>query len=497
MKNGLTLLLLLVFPSLLWAQSGPANRDTLLDRTVTQQQAIDDLRYLRKALEAVHPGLYRYTPKPIMDQRLDSFEQKITGTMPFYDYYRLLTALMAAVRCAHTGIYPGNGWENHFRSKPLMFPFSVQVIKGKMYVAANLTSDTLIKPGYELTVINGQPLPEILHTLYALSWADGYNETVKQERLNRGFFGPSYYMYIARPDSFTVACKDLQGQPVQVTYPAVNVTAGNAAVFSNPVNKEIVRLYVNRKRPDLDLKFEEDLSTAILSIRTFGGKPARDLPKFLEKSMKEIKAKKTKHLIIDLRANPGGSDSAGVLLFTYLISQPARFYLRQHTISDSSEYLAMSDLDAKTIKNVKQELVAEKDGTFSIKPEYAAGLPLQYPKPDHFNGKLYFLMDGGSASTTSELLAAVRANQLGILIGEEAAGAYEGGNAGSFVNLLLPNTKMRATIPLVYYDNATGPVQVKGRGVLPDHELPYNISDILIGVDTQKRFALELVRKGQ
>jgi C-terminal processing protease CtpA/Prc len=213
--------------------------------------------------------------------------------------------------------------------------------------------------------------------------------------------------------------------------------------------------------------------------------------------MREIKAKKTKHLIIDLRANSGGSDSAGVLLFSYLINQPARYYVRQHTITDSSEYLAMSDLDPETIKQVKQELVAEKDGTFSIKPQYAAGVPLQYPAKDAYRGKLYFLMDGGSASTTSELLAAVRANQLGVLLGQEPGGAYEGGNAGSFVTLVLPHTKMRATIPLVYYDNATGPVQPKGRGVLPDHELPYNMSDILLGIDTQKQFTLDLIRKGQ
>lgn len=495
MKNGLIVLFLIVFPGLLWAQPGAANRDSLLYRTVTQQQAVEDLRYLRKALEAVHPGLYRYTPKPVMDQRLDSFERQITGTMPFYDYYRLLTALIAGIRCAHTGIYPGNGWENHFRTKPVMFPFSVQVIQGKMYVTANLTNDTLVKPGYEIREIDGQPLPQILQTLYDLSWSDGYNVTIKQERLNRGFFGPSYYMYIARPDSFTVACNDLQGQPVQVTYPAVNVTAGNAAVFSNPVNKEIVRLYVNRKRPDLDLKFEENLSTAILTIRTFGGKPARDLPQFLTKSMREINRKKTKHLIVDLRSNGGGSDSAGVLLFTYLINNPARYYLRQHTITDSSEYLAMSDLDPETIATVKQELVREKDGTFSIKPEYAAGVPMQYPKPDHFTGKLYFLLDGFSASTTSELLSAVRANQLGTLIGEEAAGAYEGGNGGSFVNLILPHTKLRSTIPLVYYDNATGRPQPRGRGVLPDHEVPYNMSDILKGIDTQKQFTLDLIRK--
>ncbi|WP_315816675.1 hypothetical protein [Paraflavitalea speifideaquila] len=49
----------------------------------------------------------------------------------------------------------------------------------------------------------------------------------------------------------------------------------------------------------------------------------------------------------------------------------------------------------------------------------------------------------------------------------------------------------------MYYDNLTRPPFEKGRGLLPDHEVPDNLENILQGIDTQKAFALELIRQGR
>lgn len=254
-------------------------------------------------------------------------------------------------------------------------------------------------------------------------------------------------------------------------------------------------MYIDRKRKDLELDIKKDINTAVLSIRSFGGKAAGDIGTFLPKAMKELEKKKIRHLVIDLRNNNGGWDSAGVILFTYLIDQPSRYYVRQHAITDTSQYLALSDLSAEDLNNARNELIPEKDGTFSLKAAAAAGLSIQYPKPHHFNGKVYFLMNGASSSTTSELLSAAHANQLGIFIGEEAGGSYEGGNGGSFIGLVLPHSKIKISIPLLYYDNMTKPPFERGRGLMPGYDVPDNLDNILNGIDTQMKFVLDLIRR--
>lgn len=498
MKYALTALWIsFVLPVATCAQEKKSVYDSLTDRVLSRSDMQEDLQYLRKVLEDVHPGLYRYNTPEQMNRRMDSLYNQLPDQQPFYDYYRQLSFLIASIGCAHTSIVPGLGWEGHFSRQARLFPFSTHIIQDRLYVTVNLTADTLLKPGYEIETIDGRPLKDILHTLYACNWSDGYNTTLKTQRFNTGFFGLFYYFLIARPDSFAITARDLAGRPVRVKYPGLTMMEGRQHFRNNPVNKEMVRLYVDRKREDLDLDIQKDGQTAVLTIRSFGGKAAERLRSFLPDAMNTLHKKQVKNLVIDLRGNGGGSDSAGVFLFTWLIRQPARYYLRQHTITNNSPYLSLSDLSAEELKNVNKELIPEKDSTFSLKPQFTAGLSPQVPVARPYTGKVYILANGGTGSAAAEFVAAARTHQLGTIIGEETGAAYEGGNSGTFVGLTLTHSKIRIGIPLVYYTNATRQPFEKGHGVLPDHRVTDNMDNILQGIDTQKEFVFGLIRRGK
>ena len=81
------------------------------------------------------------------------------------------------------------------------------------------------------------------------------------------------------------------------------------------------------------------------------------------------------------------------------------------------------------------------------------------------------------------------------MVGDEAGGAYEGGNGASFIHVELPNSKIQVGTPLLYYDNAVKPVLQKGRGTMPDYVVPPQLEDILIGRDIQFEFVKDLIRK--
>lgn len=508
--KGLFCLLLFLFSFNGNAQPGTDSLATKILQT-TDMQA--DFSYLRKLLEETHPGLYRYTPKVIMQAKLDSLAGTLTKPLPFYDFYRTVGALIADIRCAHTHVLPEKNWRNQFNKVQKTNPFFIWSTQQRFFVLMNGTSDQTIKPGFELLSINGQPMDNVRQQMNRYHWADGYIQSSKSQ-MRGELFDLFYYWFVGQPETFSLQFRSLTGDTIQVNAPAKPYRESLRQMLKNPVNKQMVAWYVNKKQKHpWRLSFPDTLAnTAILRFDGFGGEGARNSTEavtvfraFMDKSMAKIEKQRIQHLIIDVRSNTGGWDSQGIELFTYLMKTDSAvpYYTRQHSISDGtqgSEFLAFSDLSEANRNNIKNELTAETDGTFTLKQ--ASGIdstgrtPKRYsPKSNRFRGQVYVLMNGESASTASEFLAVARANKVGVFIGTESGGAYEGGNGGSFITLGLPRSGIQVTTPLVYYNNAVPEPKQKGRGTLPDYYVPVTINDLLTHTDSQFNVVAALIRK--
>ena len=496
-------LLLLLAP---FESQAQLEADTLKTKVLQPIDMQADFAYLRRLLEETHPGLYRYTPKAVMQAKLDSIANTLTTPLPFYKFYRTVEALIADIRCAHTYAIPSKDFENRFKKSWKTFPFFMLPIQNRSYVLFNGTADETIKPGFELLSINGQPMATIRQKLFRYHWADGYVQSSKEATLKGEVFDLFYYWFIEQPDLFQATFRNLTGDTVRVSVPAQSFNTSLKAYKKNRVNRQMVAWYLGKssKRP-WQLKFLRDIpATAYLRISEFGGKGANSnetavvlLQKFMNISLALTQKKRTQNLIVDVRGNPGGWDSQGIDLFTYLIKSDSAvaYYTRQHSVTDSTEFIAFSDLSEADRKNVKNELIPESDGTFTLKQGDSGRQPRRYaPKPNRFKGRIYFLMNGQSGSTTSEFLAVAHANRTGIFIGEESGGAYGGGNGSSFIHLDLPHSKIQVGTPLVYYDNAVGDLNPKGRGTLPDYNVSITVDDILHHTDSQLDFVKKLVK---
>ena len=313
-----------------------------------------------------------------------------------------------------------------------------------------------------------------------------------------------YYLIIEQPEKFRLSFKTASGEKKEVTVAAQTLQQNDANFKKNPVNKKMMSYY-GKKHKTWQVVFPKDVKkTAILKVYGFGGKNQNDgdqaraaMKTFMDKAMKNISKRGITNLIVDVRGNPGGWDTQGVELFTYLMKSdsPAYYYKRLHAVTDSSEFLKYSDLSEEDRKKVKKELRAEADGTFTMREEYNTDLKLQYPKPNRFKGQVYILVNHRSASTTSEFIAVCKSNKVGILVGEESGGAYEGGNGASFITMTLPHSKISVSTPLMYYQNAVVPVALKGRGTIPDYEVPETVDDLLKGRDTVMEWVKERIRK--
>jgi len=490
------------------SQSPTVIFDSLSTKLLSRDQMLEDFNYLRQILEETHPGLYRYSSKGSMKGKMDSIAGSLKTDMPFYAFYRQIAAFIADIRCAHTYAIPVEKMDRYLTGNIKTLPYEVMVLQNRAFIMLSGTSDTTVKPGYELLAVNEQTINELLPELYHHIWADGFNESNKKNQLAGIKFGLFYYMLVVRPDTFMLTFRNPAGQLLHVKAPALPYKEYYAQFFNNPVNKNLLAIYKPRnekeKKQGWRLEMLDEPQTALLRINAFGrGKDTKEAAKrmedFMDKTIAILKKQNIRHLIVDLRSNAGGWDIQGVELFTYLMKDtvPVRYYLRKHAIADSSVYLKFSDLSAEDIRDLKKELKREGDGTFTVREEYNEDLKLQNAKINRFTGNLYFLINGGSASTTAEFTAVAHSNKLGIFIGTETGGAYEGGNGGSFLHFKLPNSGIAVGTPLLYYNNAVNTPVRKGRGTLPDYEVNSTIEDILQGRDPQLEFALRLVRKNK
>lgn len=247
---------------------------------------------------------------------------------------------------------------------------------------------------------------------------------------------------------------------------------------------------------------EDTPATAVLRFDSFGGEGANTdeearnvFRTFMDKSMAEIEKHKSSNLVIDVRSNSGGWDIQGVELFTYLMKSDSaiKYYRRKYAITENSAFLKFSDLSAENLKKAKNELTLEPNGTFTLKEDKNPILQLQTPKSNRFKGQVYILLNGATFSTAAEFTAAAYFNKLGIFVGDESAGAYDGGNGGNFIHLELPNSRIAISTPLIYYQMNVVDTKLKGRGTIPDYTTPFTFDDFMTHTDSQLEFVKKLI----
>jgi C-terminal processing protease CtpA/Prc len=122
-------------------------------------------------------------------------------------------------------------------------------------------------------------------------------------------------------------------------------------------------------------------------------------------------------------------------------------------------------------------------------------LGLQQPNENHYDGKVFVLMNGRSFSGVAEFAAIARSNNRAIFIGEECGGGYYGNSSGDEAMVTLPHTQITVRIPLIKYTMAVKSEQRKDGGIYPDYPIDLAIGDLMAHTDGQLEYALKITSK--
>lgn len=472
-------------------------------QTLTREQAIEDFKWLRFALEYSHPRLYKYDDKKTVDVRFDSVQNLITDTISGADFLKLIGVSNAAVRCGHLYTIPQEKLAEEILAKKVL-PFYIKIVSGKIYSLHDCSS-AVIPSGSQILSINGNSYNKILNTILPGIAVDGYIKTRKYRLMERYFFDLFhgfdlyYYLHVDRSDSFKIEYIDYRSNKRK--------SKTLSGITSNERRKILLDRYNIDERhwfdtpsPKFELSEQDNYALLTISRSFYDKKIDPDFDSLLDSAFSAIRDKSISNLIIDLRNNEGGSEQQQATLMSYLYPQPFKLYQNIYVsrldYSPLKSVLNLTEKDTATLvdKNEDEWMRKIKDDLWINNHEYYEGLQLQPSKKNVFSGSIYVLMNGVCFSSASALIANIKNTTKAIFIGEESGGTFEGPTGGQTVPIILPHSKIMVRIsPNIHlgYKYQKHPI---GRGVFPTHQIDYTVRDIVEGKDLELELAKTLIQ---
>ena len=409
-----------------------------------------------------------------MDAYFDSVYASIDKPVNDIEFYKLMMNVVAHLRCVHTSVSLSQERERAAASHLKLLPFDVMIVNNKTYISE--TFDSSIPTQFKIQTINDLPVDQIVQKMLEIIPADGYNTSNKYQLLNRGMFRRAYALLMPSSGTFIIEGID-SGRDSRIVK-----VAAIAPDFNQPP-----------AATENSISWQLQDSTGILNLRSFqlnAGEFSRRMDSFFT----QVNNRKINRLIIDLRNNGGGNNVNVSELYSYFADSPF-YHLRKTEVSRQPLSYRNHIINISEYDNLRARLAS--DSSYEI-VQYP-GRRLREPiSTNRFDGKLILLVNGATISAASEFAALVKGNKRGTVIGEETGGCYYGSTGGSYLNLVLPNSRLRARIPTIRIFTAVPEDfkrQPRGRGVFPDYPVSYSIADLLNGRDKVMEMALDIYSK--
>lgn len=407
-----------------------------------------DLDQLGNTLLKVHPNALKFISKEAFWKSIEAKKALITDSTTYGEFAWHCSEIIANVHCSHTNM-ASFYYEDAMLPVSLRFPLQTRWVNNQLFVTDPLNNDGSIKIKDEIVSINGVAVSEIISESYKHISSQGYIETTKKHFFNSWSSAMIPYA-LDFPETYKIVIKGV----------APSIELRKAGTITEPFNDLSIERYSN----NLYLKFADNSKTAILTISSFNyyrWSNFEEFKNFIDSSFKKINEKKIKNLIIDLRFNGGGSQSASIHLLQYLVDKPFTYY---------------------------------SNAQFEGKTDKIEGEEVTYPFDNRFKGKCYFMIDGLGNSTTGHFMSIVKYLNLGTIVGEEL-GSNQFCSAGQKI-CRLTNTKLEYYVANNTHESLATSLPDE-TGILPDHYVTQSIDEYLQKTDAVKLYTIKLIKRNK
>jgi len=457
--------------------------DCFSQKKIKSNKLLKDFDYAVRELKLQHQGYYNYVDKSTTDSEIAMLRKRLEKPMTKLEFYQLIRQLLGLMNEGHGSVDLPNSTMLKLGMGKSFFPLRVIFFGEDLIITQNYGEDIVgLSTGAKLVAINGETIPQIMDKLLPLIATDGFNETFKFELVARMNLSLLYRLVYGKKKEFELQLIDpVSKQTKTVIIPAIRYTAVKT---KNAKFKSRYSIYSG-------FKFEQiNDSIAYLSVLNFGTDDFK-YEAFYKKQFRKIDSLNIKHLILDIQANTGGTEGNENLLFSYLSEKKIRKY-KKVTMLSKPYQINKNDKDYKFDKWALKDSVAER-GKFTLFSDYYSDLGYIPPnKDDIYTNKLYVLTSGLTFSGGAEFASMIKMTNRGEFIGVETGGAYEGNVSGYSETIKLPNSKIKIDIPTVHFQINVLPEE-RGRGIIPDYEVPQTWEDYLNKKNSKLEFAKRMI----
>lgn len=423
----------------------------MLDKEFSSKEMTDDLDFMLKTMEEVHPDLFFNLSQQEMNSLVTEAKQKLlSGGVSREKFFRMVSAIVARIGDDHTSVtLPTEKYISNAQAEGPVFPFEVSCTHSKITVTRSFATDL---DGAVINSINGVDCNDILSGL--LSTISGMTVANRESMAAVSFRKYLFLMYGYATEFRLVVKKEEKTESLTVP-----------GVTSGFIGRAITAEYSSHASSPYEYKIHKNRGYALLSLRQSVDHSA--FSSLIRKMFTEIKEAGVKNLIIDLRGNGGGQSSLADDLCSYLTEKPFKHFSRvdvkvsrqiRKYYSAVCKHLAsfpMSLLPARFIhgepwKKPVGEIVSSFD-----EPGYPNESDL------HFTGRVLALTDSFTASAASDLAVLLKDNQIGNTIGKDTGGFAT--SYGDSYLFSLPGTFLQCRVSHKFFvrpsgDEAPGPV---------------------------------------
>jgi len=439
-------------------------------KLISPDKLKEDLDFLFKTIEEVHPNMYAYTNKEEFSPLREELYSQITQPMTRLEFYKITCPLVVSLKNGHMNLnYHNDDLLEFSNNGGKFFPLFLNWDRQSATIIKNY-SEQNIPMDVEIVSIDDENIKELI-----TKSAKYHSEEQKEGSMARGALKLGRYYWL----------ENREIKPWEIIVKKSNGSIRNITI--EPVSMEKVKEKAKKDLPEVPYEFKSlNNNTGLLEFNSHSGS-FENFEKFLKDTFTQIKGKKLKYLIIDVRKNGGGNSNLGDMLLKYLTDEPFRQFEKVEG-KVSKQVLQQQGID---LEKAREMLGAPNIEIGSVR-SYESPMKIPGENPLRFNGKIYVLMGQRTFSSAQSFVAAIKCFNIAALIGEETRSTTT--EFGDILSFNMPNTGLPFTVPYKHFVEACGTLD--GRGVIPDYEVKQKLEDTAKGADTVLQFTLNLIKKG-
>lgn len=470
-----------------------------VEKRYSKSELTEDLDFLFQTYKDVHPNLYMYTQKNVIDSMVTIVKDELKHPMTSLEFWTSVTPIVAKLGDGHTFLnFPYSVRRNYLDNGGKIFPLEIRIDGNQIVVRKNYTSDTTLAVNSELLSINGLPQEIMLQDLRRYRGGETIGLV---NRYVQRMFKPLLWAHYGFEDHFKVEyISSTDGEHYKKTLLGITSEEYNS-FFQN-------KKKIKQKPTYWTFQSILDEKTGILDLNSFARpKDLKSFKKFLKSTFTTIHNEGLNNLIIDVRRNGGGEHTLGEALIDYLATEPwvmmskaevrlspqmkeAVFPWILRWLPIKSAIKVFSFLYSAT--GIDRVDIVSESNNVDILTAYTKPKKLK-KNPLRFHGNTFVLIDNGSYSMSVIFAAVMKDYHFATIIGEETGQPANPYGGNYFFSL--PNTQLRTSVSTGRTYRPSG--QDTDRGVLPDYEVKQTHEDREKGIDTVMEFTKELIKKNE